>query len=196
MLKTPYVCLQTECWNSFYQYLSMHWYFHVLWGIKTWIRHGFNSQWVLSPLTINIWEHSFCLRRSKSKVLEILKSEMPLVAEIRGDDKDGYGIWGDMKNGKVLRRCLQSAMSKEREIGENNWIVHRKCCFWRKGRSQILRGQERSFDLILEAMTSVYDIFIRKNSLYCRKTNLPIEFSVNWNEQRHKSGLFLLQEHR
>lgn len=45
---------------------------------------------------------------------------MPLVAEIRGDDKGGHGIWGDMKNGKVLRRCLQSAMSKEIEIGENN----------------------------------------------------------------------------
>lgn len=29
---------------------------------------------------------------------------MSLVAQIMGDDKDGSGIWEDMKNGKVLGR--------------------------------------------------------------------------------------------
>lgn len=45
----------------------------------------------------------------------------------------------------------------------------------RVGRSQILQDQERSFDLILETMTSVDDVFTRKNSLYHKKTNLPTE---------------------
>ena len=75
-------------------------------------------------------------------------------------------------------------------------MVHRKLLGWEVGRSQILQGQERSFDLILEAMTNIDDDFTEKNSLYHRKTNIPIEFSMNWNMQRHKSSLFLLQEHR
>jgi len=37
-------------------------------------------------------------------VLGVWKREMSLVAEITGDDKDGSGIWEDIKNGKVLRR--------------------------------------------------------------------------------------------
>ena len=57
-------------------------------------------------------------------------------------------------------------------------------------------GQERSFDLTLEAMTNIDDVFTEKNSLYHRKINMPIEFRMNWNMQRHKSNLFLLQEHR
>ena len=37
-------------------------------------------------------------------MLEVWKQEMSLVAQIMGDDKDGSGIWEDMKNGKVLGR--------------------------------------------------------------------------------------------
>lgn len=37
-------------------------------------------------------------------MLGVWKREMSLVAEITGDDKDGSGIWKDIKNGKVLRR--------------------------------------------------------------------------------------------
>lgn len=57
----------------------------------------------MSPLN-NISDPRICPRRSKSKVLGVWKREMSLVAEITGDDKDGSGIWEDIKNGKVLRR--------------------------------------------------------------------------------------------
>lgn len=70
--------------------------------------------------------------------------------------------------------CLENGTSKGTEIAENNWMVQRKLLSWKVGWSQMLTGQDRSFDLILVAMTRQNDVFSGKISLHLMKTNLPI----------------------